>query len=116
MTVLCIGLHTYPSWQTATPHVRVAVLGASGFAGGELVRLLDAHPFADVTFLGAHGSIGKTLGEVHPNLASLALATEILREPIAADVAGDGRRRVLLAAARRERASWLRVCSKPTSR
>jgi N-acetyl-gamma-glutamyl-phosphate reductase len=68
-------------------HVRVAVRGASGFAGGELVRLLDTHPFAHVTFLGAHGSVGKTLLEVHPNLAPLALATEILREPIAADVA-----------------------------
>ncbi len=40
-----------------------------------------------MTFLGAHGSIGKTLAEVHPNLAALALATEILREPIATDVA-----------------------------
>ena len=72
---------------SATTHVRVAVLGASGFAGGELVRLLDAHPLADVTFLGAHGSVGKTLAEVHPNLASLALGTEVLREPVAADVA-----------------------------
>ena len=63
----------------------VAVLGASGFAGGELVRLLDAHPHADVTFLGAHGSVGKTFAEVHANLASLALATEVLREPVVAD-------------------------------
>jgi N-acetyl-gamma-glutamyl-phosphate reductase len=75
--------------EPSTPHVRVAVLGASGFAGGELVRLLDAHPFADVTFLGAHGSVGTTLGEIHPNLASLALAAEILREPVTADVAGE---------------------------
>ena len=72
---------------SATARVRVAVLGASGFAGGELVRLLDAHPNADVTFLGAHGSIGKTLADVHPNLGSLALATSVLREPVAADVA-----------------------------
>jgi N-acetyl-gamma-glutamyl-phosphate reductase len=68
-------------------HVRVAVLGASGFAGGELIRLLDAHPLADVTFLGAHGSVGSTLAEVHPNLASLTQGTEFLREPVAADVA-----------------------------
>ena len=66
--------------------VRVAVLGASGFAGGELIRLLDAHPLADVTFLGAHGSVGHTLAEVHPHLASLALGAETLQEPIAADV------------------------------
>lgn len=72
---------------TLTTRARVAVLGASGFAGGELVRLLDAHPHAGVTFLGAHGSVGKTLAEVHANLASLALATEVLREPVVADVA-----------------------------
>ncbi len=66
--------------------VRVAVLGASGFAGGELIRLLDAHPLADVTFLGAHGSVGKTLAEVHPNLAALALGNEVLQEPVAAEI------------------------------
>jgi N-acetyl-gamma-glutamyl-phosphate reductase len=81
--------NAYLSTMTdSTAHVRVAVLGASGFAGGELVRLLEAHPHADVTFLGAHGSVGKTLAEVHPNLAGLAMATELLREPIVADVAG----------------------------
>ena len=68
-------------------HVRVAVLGASGFAGGELIRLLDAHPHADVTYLGAHGSVGKVLAEVHPNLSSLAVGSDVLREPNDADVA-----------------------------
>jgi len=81
--------HAYLSVMNAsTTRVRVAVLGASGFAGGELIRLLDAHPDADVTFLGAHGSVGKTLVEVHPNLSSLALGIDVLRDPIAADVAG----------------------------
>jgi N-acetyl-gamma-glutamyl-phosphate reductase len=68
-------------------NVRVAVLGASGFAGGELIRLLQDHPAVDVTFLGAHGSVGKPLAEVHPNLAALGIASEILREPVVADVA-----------------------------
>jgi N-acetyl-gamma-glutamyl-phosphate reductase len=76
-----------PVMTSSTPHIRVAVLGASGFAGGELIRLLEAHAHADVTFLGAHGSIGKTLAEVHPHLASLALGMEILREPVVADLA-----------------------------
>ena len=51
--------------------VRVAILGASGYAGGELVRLLAAHPGVEVTFLGAKGSAGKTLAQMHPHLASL---------------------------------------------
>ena len=49
---------------------RVAVLGASGYAGGELVRLLATHPVAEVTFLGASGSVGKTLAESHPHLVA----------------------------------------------
>ncbi len=45
-----------------------AILGASGYAGGELVRLLDDHPAFDITFLGAHSSAGSALGQVHPHL------------------------------------------------
>ena len=39
--------------------VRVAVLGASGYAGGELVRLLATHPAVELTFLGAKDTAGK---------------------------------------------------------
>jgi N-acetyl-gamma-glutamyl-phosphate reductase len=46
----------------------VAVLGASGYAGGELVRLIDGHPDLDLVYLGAHSRAGVTLGEVHPHL------------------------------------------------
>ena len=45
-----------------------AVIGASGYAGGELVRLLDAHPVFDPIWLGAHSRAGETLREVHPHL------------------------------------------------
>ena len=45
-----------------------AVLGASGYAGGELVRLLDEHPFLDAVYLGAHTRAGAALGQVHPHL------------------------------------------------
>ncbi len=49
--------------------VSVAVLGASGYAGGELVRLIDAHPSLEATHLGAHSAAGRRLDEVHPQLA-----------------------------------------------
>ncbi len=49
-------------------NVRVAVLGASGYAGGELVRLLDGHPSMEAVYLGAHTKAGASLGEVHPHL------------------------------------------------
>jgi N-acetyl-gamma-glutamyl-phosphate reductase len=67
--------------------VRVAVLGASGYAGGELVRLVHAHPNAEITFLGAAGSAGKRLVEVHPHLASLPSGETTLQPIEAAAVA-----------------------------
>ncbi len=48
--------------------ITAAVVGASGYAGGELVRLLDAHPVFELTWLGAHSRAGETLREVHPHL------------------------------------------------
>lgn len=46
-----------------------AVLGASGYGGGELVRLLDEHPRFEVGFLGAHSKAGQLLRDVHPQLS-----------------------------------------------
>jgi N-acetyl-gamma-glutamyl-phosphate reductase len=46
----------------------VAVLGASGYAGGEVVRFVDEHDGLDLVYLGAHSKAGCVLGEVHPHL------------------------------------------------
>ncbi|HUO46381.1 MAG TPA: N-acetyl-gamma-glutamyl-phosphate reductase [Acidimicrobiia bacterium] len=46
----------------------VAVFGASGYGGGELVRLLDGHHGFDLVYLGAHSRAGGVLGDVHPQL------------------------------------------------
>ncbi|MGN6606284.1 MAG: N-acetyl-gamma-glutamyl-phosphate reductase [Jatrophihabitans sp.] len=51
---------------------RVAVAGGSGYAGGELLRLIAAHPDLELVAVTAHGNAGQTLGQVHPNLRSLA--------------------------------------------
>ncbi|WP_263167600.1 N-acetyl-gamma-glutamyl-phosphate reductase [Streptomyces sp. SCSIO ZS0520] len=66
--------------------VRVAVAGASGYAGGEILRLLSAHPEAELGTLTAHRSAGRTLGEVQPQLASLA--DRVLRPTSAAELRG----------------------------
>lgn len=50
----------------------VAVAGASGYAGGELLRLLSAHPDLEVTTVTANANAGRALGEVQPQLRSLA--------------------------------------------
>ncbi|MFD4921425.1 N-acetyl-gamma-glutamyl-phosphate reductase [Streptomyces goshikiensis] len=66
--------------------VRVAVAGASGYAGGELLRLLGAHPEVEVGALTAHTSAGRPLGSVQPHLA--ALADRVLEETGADRLAG----------------------------
>jgi N-acetyl-gamma-glutamyl-phosphate reductase len=52
--------------------VRVAVAGATGYAGGELLRLLAGHPDLDITTITGNSSAGALLGSVHPQLRSLA--------------------------------------------
>ena len=47
---------------------QVAVIGASGYTGGELIRLLASHPAVEIKVVVAHQSSGMTLGQVHPGL------------------------------------------------
>ena len=54
---------------------RVAIAGASGYAGAELARLLAAHPDYEVTTLAAHSAASQPVSSVHPHLASFAGAT-----------------------------------------
>ena len=51
---------------------QVAVAGASGYAGGELLRLLAGHPDLEVGALGAGSNAGAPVTAVHPNLITLA--------------------------------------------
>ncbi len=53
--------------------VRVAILGASGYTGAELVRLLHGHPRADIVALTAGRRAGEPLAAVFPHLAGLGL-------------------------------------------
>jgi N-acetyl-gamma-glutamyl-phosphate reductase len=49
-----------------------AVAGASGYAGGELLRLLLAHPALEVGPLAAGSSAGRAVTDLHPHLPQLA--------------------------------------------
>lgn len=51
---------------------RAAVAGASGYAGGELLRLLLAHPDVEIGTLTAGGNAGTRLREHQPHLVPLA--------------------------------------------
>lgn len=52
--------------------VRVAVAGATGYAGGELLRLLCGHPQVSIGTVTGHSSVGERLGEHQPQLPALA--------------------------------------------
>ncbi|MGH8868993.1 MAG: N-acetyl-gamma-glutamyl-phosphate reductase [Actinomycetes bacterium] len=52
--------------------VRVGVAGASGYAGGELLRLLLAHPAMTPSVLAAGAQAGRAVTDVHPQLPALA--------------------------------------------
>ncbi|GAA3178610.1 N-acetyl-gamma-glutamyl-phosphate reductase [Streptomyces virens] len=63
--------------------VRAAVAGASGYAGGELLRLLLAHPGIEIGALTGNSNAGQRLGALQPHL--LPLADRIL-EPTTPEV------------------------------
>ncbi|MGO1940828.1 MAG: N-acetyl-gamma-glutamyl-phosphate reductase [Yaniella sp.] len=52
--------------------LRVAVSGASGYAGGEVLRLLASHPEVEIGSITAHSNAGQKLGGLQPHLHALA--------------------------------------------
>jgi N-acetyl-gamma-glutamyl-phosphate reductase len=52
--------------------ISVAVAGASGYVGGEVLRVFSAHPDVEFGALTAHASAGERLGVHHPHLRGLA--------------------------------------------
>jgi len=69
-----------------TKKLRIAIAGASGYAGAELVRLASSHPAYDITAVTSEKSAGQKVSAVFPSLAGLvhhtfeALAPEALAE------------------------------------
>jgi N-acetyl-gamma-glutamyl-phosphate reductase len=56
--------------------VRVGILGATGFVGGELVRLLSLHPNVELVGLVGRGRTGDPIGAIHPHLATTDLKVD----------------------------------------
>ncbi len=52
--------------------MNIGVVGASGYAGGELLRLLAFHPHFTVTAITAHSNAGEQITSIHPQLQSYA--------------------------------------------
>lgn len=50
--------------------MKIGVIGASGYAGGELLRLLAGHPKFEVCCVTAHSNAGELITSVHPQLTA----------------------------------------------
>jgi N-acetyl-gamma-glutamyl-phosphate reductase len=62
--------------------MKTAVIGASGYAGGELLRLLATHPVFEVAVVSAHSNAGEQVTSVHPQLQSYAGRVFVTAESI----------------------------------
>ncbi|MFH1176550.1 MAG: N-acetyl-gamma-glutamyl-phosphate reductase [Acidobacteriota bacterium] len=63
--------------------LRAAVVGASGFVGGELLRLLSGHPRVGALRAFSESGVGKTWAEVHPALTHVAAGRFEAGDPVA---------------------------------
>ena len=60
--------------------IRVGILGAAGYTGGELIRLLINHPEAEIVFANSESNAGNKVYEVHEGLVGdteLAFTSEM---------------------------------------
>jgi N-acetyl-gamma-glutamyl-phosphate reductase len=57
---------------------RIAIAGASGYAGAELVRLAAAHPYFDIAAVTSEKSAGQSVASVFPSLTGVVPPFEAL--------------------------------------
>jgi N-acetyl-gamma-glutamyl-phosphate reductase len=68
--------------MSTIPTVNIAILGASGYTGAELIRLLHTHPGVSIAALTGDSQAGKPIGEVYAHLAHLELPDLVTIEQV----------------------------------
>ncbi len=66
--------------------ISVAIAGASGYVGGEVLRVFSQHPDVEFGALTAHSSAGDTVGQHHPHL--VPFADRVILDTTAENLAG----------------------------
>ena len=61
--------------------VTVGIVGANGYAGGELLRLLSRHPGVDIRCVTARSAVGQAVESVFPSLRGILDVTMVAPEP-----------------------------------
>lgn len=69
--------------------VRVGIVGASGYTGAELVRLVAGHPKLELRYVGARDKAGQRLGEVLPATEGASSLGELVLERFEPSSAGE---------------------------
>lgn len=72
--------------MSATERARVAVVGATGYTGSELVRLLSAHPRVEIAAITSRSRAGEPFSAVHPSLAGICDRTLTTVEDLPGDL------------------------------
>lgn len=62
--------------------IKVSIIGASGYVGGELIRLLLYHPYVEISQVTSESHIGQPISKVHPNLRKITSLTFISAEEL----------------------------------
>jgi N-acetyl-gamma-glutamyl-phosphate reductase len=65
--------------------IKTAVIGAAGYTGGELLRILVHHPACELVYVHSNSQKGKKVAEVHPDLigdCNLVFTDQVLTEGI----------------------------------
>jgi len=65
--------------------LKVAVVGASGYTGGELLRILALHPYVKVVAVTSEKSSGRSVAQVFPNLTGFY---DLILQPLSPEIAG----------------------------
>ena len=78
----CLAHRAIPEGREARM-IRVAVLGATGYTGGELLRLLFAHPNVSVVFASSESSAGMPVANTVPALRTNSKAKGLLLQELA---------------------------------
>jgi N-acetyl-gamma-glutamyl-phosphate reductase len=66
--------------------VPVGIVGASGYGGVQLVRMLQEHPHLELVYVGGDSTVGKEFGEIYPHLGH---AVSLKMEAVDVDVIAD---------------------------
>ena len=62
--------------------MKVSIIGAAGYTGAELLRLLGGHPEADIRYITSESSAGKSIAEVYPHLQAVQEAKLVSMEAL----------------------------------